>query len=216
MKRFALINLGILAGLSTLAWNWRSPSPAPVETQAAVVEQARGVANDQTSTPGPAVELATAEPQPTAGPETQATATPAERQDLPPANAWLAQQQFDPQALKALREQRRRELAARYEAQLLQEAVDPQWQAELTNQVNNAVALVPNLQGINVTSTTCGHSLCKMSVSAMDQQTLRRLRLMSAGIGGLLGSDAWAYSDSVNLTSDIYVSRPGKPLPKLN
>ena len=123
-------------------------------------------------------------------------------------------QQIEPEMLQRLREEKRRELARKLDAQLTAELKDSNWRVEIENKVQTATALLPQLSDVALTSVQCAQTLCRLTLSAPNRPVFDTLRNLNVGIGLVLASDAWVRSDVENLTTDVYLSRPGQTLPK--
>ena len=122
-------------------------------------------------------------------------------------------QQPSPALVAQIREERRQQLATQLDSLLTQEINDTGWQTDLASQTQEAMNLLPSLNGISVASTFCGTTVCKLTLSARDADTFMQMRGIAPGIGLFLHSDAWAYSNQESLLTDVYLSRPGENLP---
>lgn len=125
----------------------------------------------------------------------------------------FAAQQPSPELVAQIRAERRRQLATQLDSLLTQETNDTGWQNTLASQTQEAMNLLPALNGISVASTFCGTTVCKLTLSARDAETFRQMRGVAPGMGLFLHSDAWAYSNQEALLTDVYLSRPGETLP---
>ena len=157
------------------------------------------------SLPGEDIDTQSSLPQ-----ETIAATT--ESQDT--TGPWdFSAQQPSPALVVKIREERRQQLVAQLDSLLVQETNDTGWQNTLASQTHEAMNLLPALNGISVTSTFCGSTVCKLTLSARDTETFMQMRGVAPGIGMFLHSDAWAYSNQEALLTDVYISRPGETLP---
>lgn len=132
-----------------------------------------------------------------------------------PGYTEFGAQQPSAEELAALREQRRQRIRAHFDSRLEQEPADAKWQAEVSQRANRAIGMLPLLEQSSIEGTQCGATLCRLSVLASDEKALRELRQLYAGVGLVLGSDAWAFTDEGQFKTHIYVSRPGSKLPPM-
>ena len=124
-------------------------------------------------------------------------------------------QQPSAEELAALREHRRQRIRAHFDSRLEQEPADAKWQVEVSQRANRAIGMLPLLEQSSIEGAQCGATLCRLSILASDENALRELRQLYAGVGLVLGSDAWAFTDDAQFKTHIYVSRPGGKLPPM-
>lgn len=124
-------------------------------------------------------------------------------------------QQPSAEELAALRENRRQRIRAHFDSRLEQEPVDAKWQLDVSQRATSAIEMLPQLERSSIEGAQCGATLCRLSILASDENALRELRQLYAGVGLVLGSDAWAFTDETQFKTHIYVSRPGGKLPPM-
>lgn len=124
-------------------------------------------------------------------------------------------QQPSAEELAALRENRRQRIRAHFDSKLEQEPVDAKWQLDVSQRATRAIEMLPQLERSSIEGAQCGATLCRLSILASDENALRELRQLYAGVGLVLGSDAWAFTDETQFKTHIYVSRPGGKLPPM-
>lgn len=122
--------------------------------------------------------------------------------------------QLSPEELRYRRELRRQKLRTRFEGLLQDETRDAAWGAELARQAVTAVTLLPELNGSSLQATDCGTTLCRITIGAADEKSLQFLHALGKGVGLMTGGDAWVDVDASRYQTRIYLSRPGKSLPR--
>lgn len=122
--------------------------------------------------------------------------------------------QLSPEEMRYRRELRRQKLRARFEGMLKDESRDAAWGAELARQAVTAVNMLPELNGSSLQATDCGTTLCRITIAAPDDKSLKVIYNLGKGVGLLTGGDAWVDVDATRYQTKIYLSRPGKELPR--
>lgn len=187
----------------------KSPEQAPQDTNISHDDAPHEISNESTS-------QNTIGDSPTHSEKTTATVDSQEAdKEVEDVNngSWFSAQQPNPEEVAKTREERRQQLAAQLDNLLTTESNDVTWQNTISQQAQDALNLLPSLNGITVSSTFCSDTLCKMTLSAKDQEIFAQMRGVAAGIGLFLGSDAWGHSNHDALLTDVYISRPGETLP---
>lgn len=133
----------------------------------------------------------------------------------PRSNTEFSNQQIPVDKLRQLQEERRLQLVTELNGRLNQEIPDANWQQDLESRAQNALEMFPQLSGVTLTYTQCGQTLCRLTLTAPDKTGLQRLRDLNSGIGLLLDSESWVYTDPNQLSTQVYLSRAGASLPKI-
>lgn len=131
------------------------------------------------------------------------------------SNTEFSNQQIPVDKLRQLQEERRLLWVTELNGRLNQEIPDAHWQRDLESRAQNALEMVPQLNGVTLTYTQCGQTLCRLTLTASDKAGLQRLRDLNSGIGLLMDSESWVYTDPNQLSTQVFLSRVGTSLPKI-
>lgn len=113
------------------------------------------------------------------------------------------------------REARRQRFAENYDKIINANPINLERQEILASQAEQALGQVESLSGVALDGVNCSDKLCRMTLTADSEESHLELRRMVAGIGVLLGSDAWTYSDPEQRVSYVYSSLPEGKLPNI-
>ncbi|MGD8558850.1 MAG: hypothetical protein PVG89_02670 [Gammaproteobacteria bacterium] len=120
----------------------------------------------------------------------------------------------DPQGIRRVFAERRKERAKLVKARMDHQAVDLEWSEDLASRFEFARALVPELADLKLTQTDCRDTICAIHIAYADA-SYEQYRPFLQQVGIVLGGDAWVHHDALPDGGVIYVARDSEELPAL-
>ena len=123
-------------------------------------------------------------------------------------------QSGDPEGIRRVYAERRKERAKLVKAKMDNEQVDMEWSADLSSRFEFARNLVPELANLKLTQVDCRNTICAIHIAYADANYEQYSPFLQQ-VGIVLGADAWVHHDALPGEGVVYVARENKELPKL-